>query len=90
MMPLFVRTLLPVLRDQPVLTHELGRRARLRVEEKYTLQQNINSLETLYANVLRSSSSKPHHTIDDSSELPKQLLQLRRISSPQVQGVEEH
>jgi len=85
-----LRTLLPVLRDQPVLTRELGRRARLRVEEKYTLQQNIDSLETLYANILRSSNSKPLQPIDDSSELPKQLLQSRRISSPQVQGVEEH
>jgi len=85
-----LRTLLPVLRDQPVLTNELGRRARLRVEEKYTLQQNIDSLETLYANVLRSSNSKPLQPIDDSFELPKQLLQSRRISSPQVQGVEEH
>ena len=85
-----LRTLLPVLRDQPVLTRELGRRARLRVEEKYTLQQNIDSLETLYSNVLRSSNSKPRPPIDDSSEPPKQLLQLRRISSQQVQGVEEH
>jgi len=85
-----LRTLLPVLRDQPVLTHELGRRARLRVEEKYTLQQNIDSLETLYANVLRSSNSKLPRPIDDSSALPKQLLQLKRISSQQVQGVEEH
>ena len=78
------------MRDQPVLTHELGRRARLRVEEKYTLQQNIDSLEALYTNVLKSSNAKLLQPIDDSSELPKQLLQLRRISSPQVQGVEEH
>ena len=85
-----LKTLLPVLHDQPVLTHELGRRARLRVEEKYTLQQNIDSLETLYAHLLRSSNSKRLQPIDDSSELPKQLLQLRQISSPQVQGVEEH
>jgi glycosyltransferase involved in cell wall biosynthesis len=85
-----LRTLLPVLHDQPVLTHELGRRARVRVEEKYTLQQNIDSLEHLYTNVLRSSNSKTPQLIDDSSELPKQLLQLKRISSPQVQGVEEH
>ena len=85
-----LRTLLPVLHDQPVLTHELGRRARLRVEEKYTLQQNIDSLETLYESVLRSSSSKLPRPIDDSSALPKQLLQLRRISSQRVQGVEDH
>ena len=85
-----LRTLLPVLRDQPVLINELGRRARLRVEEKYTLQQNIDSLENLYEKVHRSSNSKPLQPIDDSSELPRQLLQLRRISSQQIQGVEEH
>ena len=85
-----LRTLLPVLRDQPVLTNELGRRARLRVEEKYTLQQNIDSLENLYTNILRPSKSNSLQPIDDSSALPKQLLQLKQISSPQVQGVEEH
>jgi len=82
-----LRTLLPVLRDQPVLTNELGRRARLRVEEKYTLQQNIDSLENLYAKILNSSKSP--RPIDDSSERLRQLLQLKRISSPQAQGVEE-
>jgi len=85
-----LRTLLPVLRDQPVLTKELGRRARLRVEGKYTLQQNIDSLEKLYKDVLRLSNSKFPQPIDDSSELPRQLLQLKRISSPQVRDVEEH
>ena len=44
-----LRTLLPVLRDQPVLTAELGRRARTRVEERYTLNRNIDALEQLYA-----------------------------------------
>ena len=85
-----LRTLLPVLRDQPVLSKELGRRARLRVEEKYTLQQNINSLENLYINLLNSSNSKPLQPIDDSSLRPRQLLQLKRISNPQVPDVEEH
>ena len=84
-----LRTLLPVLRDQPVLTKELGRRARLRVEGKYTLQQNIDSLENLYMNILSSSNSKLLQPIDDSSERPRQLLQLKRISIPQVQDVEE-
>ena len=78
------------MRDQPVLSNELGRRARLRVEGKYTLQQNIDSLENLYANVLNSSNSNPHQPIVDSSELPRQLLQLKRIANPQVQDVEEH
>ena len=40
-----LRTLLPVLRDQPVLTAELGRRARGRVLERYTLTRNIDALE---------------------------------------------
>jgi len=85
-----LRTLLPVLCDQPVLTYELGRRARLRVEEKYTLEQNIDSLENLYTNILSPSNLKPLQLIDDSSELPRQLLQLKRIANPQVQDVEEH
>jgi glycosyltransferase involved in cell wall biosynthesis len=43
-----LRTLLPVLRDQPVLTAELGRRARQRALERYTLTGNIDALERLY------------------------------------------
>ncbi|MEO1003454.1 MAG: glycosyltransferase family 4 protein [Cyanobacteria bacterium J06638_7] len=43
-----LRTLLPVLRDQPVLTAELGARARQRVLERYTLERNIDALEALY------------------------------------------
>jgi len=43
-----LRTLLPVLREQPVLTAELGRRARARVIERYTLTRNIDALEKLY------------------------------------------
>jgi glycosyltransferase involved in cell wall biosynthesis len=44
-----LRTLLPVLREQPVLIQELGRRARDRVLERYTLTRNIDALEALYA-----------------------------------------
>ena len=47
-----LRTLLPVLRDQPVLTAELGRRARERALERYTLQGNIDALERLYQDLL--------------------------------------
>jgi glycosyltransferase involved in cell wall biosynthesis len=47
-----LRTLLPVLRDQPVLTHELGQRARQRVLERYTLSLNIDALEGLYSTLL--------------------------------------
>lgn len=51
-----LRTLLPVLRDQPVLTAELGRRARERVLERYTLARNIEQLEELYAELVPQGS----------------------------------
>jgi glycosyltransferase involved in cell wall biosynthesis len=47
-----LRTLLPVLREQPILSKELGRRARERVLERYTLQANIDALERLYCNLI--------------------------------------
>ncbi|MCP9881370.1 glycosyltransferase family 4 protein [Cyanobium sp. Alchichica 3B3-8F6] len=51
-----LRTLLPVLRDQPVLTEELGRRARARALERYTLEGNIHALEALYAELVPQGS----------------------------------
>jgi len=47
-----LRTLLPVLREQPILSKELGRRARERVLERYTLQANIDALEQLYCKLI--------------------------------------
>ena len=47
-----LRTLLPVLRDQPVLTAELGRRARERAIERYTIGCNIDAMEKLYRDLL--------------------------------------
>jgi glycosyltransferase involved in cell wall biosynthesis len=52
-----LRTLLPVLRDQEVLSAELGRRARERVLERYTLSRNIEAIEALYAELLRTRTS---------------------------------
>jgi glycosyltransferase involved in cell wall biosynthesis len=49
-----LRTLLPVLREQPVLTAELGRRARARVIERYTLTRNIDALESLYTELIQT------------------------------------
>ncbi len=43
-----LRTLLPLLRDQPLLTQELGLRARERVMERYQIMANIDALEQLY------------------------------------------
>jgi len=47
-----LRTLLPVLRDQPVLIEELGRRGRQRALERYTLTRNIDQLERLYGDLV--------------------------------------
>ena len=41
-----------MLRDQPVLTAELGRRARERVLERYTIGTNIDAIEKLYRDLL--------------------------------------
>ncbi len=60
-----LRTLLPLLRDQPVLTAELGRRARARVLERYTLTRNIDALEVLYGELLGSA-----HLAANYLELP--------------------
>ena len=49
-----LRTLLPVLRDQPVLTAELGRRARQRALERYTISRNIDAIEALYGSLVSS------------------------------------
>ncbi|WP_320668198.1 glycosyltransferase family 4 protein [Prochlorococcus sp. MIT 1307] len=71
-----LRTLLPVLRDQPVLTFELGRRARLRVLERYTLSQNIDALEKLYEDLLHSASFPRLKPIRDSVQQQPQQLPL--------------
>ena len=54
-----LRTLLPVLRDQPVLTAELGRRARARVQERYTLSRNLDALERLYGELMGKRTLAP-------------------------------
>ncbi|GCE65045.1 glycosyltransferase family 1 protein [cyanobiont of Ornithocercus magnificus] len=53
-----LRTLLPVLCDQPILTAELGRRARERVLDRYVLSDNIDALERLYARLMGSVATK--------------------------------
>ena len=51
-----LRTLLPVLRDHPVLTEELGRKARIRALDRYTISSNIDALEQLYADLMLTST----------------------------------
>jgi glycosyltransferase involved in cell wall biosynthesis len=45
-------TLLPLFQDHPELTTLLGKKARQRVLERYTLSRNLNQLEQLYDQVL--------------------------------------
>ena len=49
-----LRTLLPLFRDHPEITELLGKKARERVLERYTFDENINRLEKLYTNLLQS------------------------------------
>jgi glycosyltransferase involved in cell wall biosynthesis len=48
-----LQTLLPMFQDHPELTTLLGRKARQRVLDRYTLTQNITHLEDLYRQVLQ-------------------------------------
>ncbi|MCU0566928.1 MAG: glycosyltransferase family 4 protein [Oculatellaceae cyanobacterium Prado106] len=48
-----LQTLLPMFQDHPELTTLLGRKARQRVLDRYTLTQNITQLEDLYRQVLK-------------------------------------
>lgn len=43
-----LQTILPLLRDHPEFTQLLGRKARDRVVERYTLSANVTQLESLY------------------------------------------
>ena len=54
-----LRTLLPVLCDQPILTAELGRRARERVLDRYVLSDNIDALERLYDKLTGGIVARP-------------------------------
>jgi glycosyltransferase involved in cell wall biosynthesis len=56
-----LKTLLPVLRDQPEFTHSLGEKARQRVLERYTLEDNITKLEVLYQDVLTTKQYNFSH-----------------------------
>lgn len=56
-----LKTLLPILRDQPEFTQTLGQKARQRVLERYTLEDNITKLELLYQDVLKSGKNNFSH-----------------------------
>ena len=81
-----LRTILPVLIDQPVLTYELGRRARSRVLERFTLRHNIDSLEQLYSRLLLNPTVQSIKSIHDSFQPPRPLPPLRPSASLPSQG----
>ena len=56
-----LKTLLPVLRDNPDLIFPLRQKSRQRVLERYTLSENISQLETLYSQVLSKASTAINH-----------------------------
>jgi len=47
-----LQTILPICRDQPEMLELLGRKARQRVLDRYTLSDNIARLETLYSEIV--------------------------------------
>ena len=49
-----LKTLLPLFRDQPEMTDLLGNKARQRVLQRYNLRQNLDKLESLYAEVVNA------------------------------------
>ncbi len=51
-----LKTLLPLFRDHPEITTLLGRKARQRVLERYTLNRNIDALEKLYTKVVKDKN----------------------------------
>jgi glycosyltransferase involved in cell wall biosynthesis len=55
-----LKVLLPQLRDLVGCTRLLGQAARQRVEERYTLDNNITQLETLYTQVLKEKAIAPY------------------------------
>jgi glycosyltransferase involved in cell wall biosynthesis len=56
-----LKTLLPQLRDHPSWIRTMGKNARQRVEQRYTLVDNISQLEALYADV-RQNEPSPRFT----------------------------
>ena len=46
-----LKTLLPLMVNQPELVKALGAKARARVLERYSLTQNLDQLQTLYQRI---------------------------------------
>lgn len=51
-----LQTILPIFHDHPEMPHLLGRKARQRVMDRYTLSTNVSCLETLYEQVVTENT----------------------------------
>ena len=49
-----LKTIIPILIEHPTFTKTLGEKARERVLEKYTIKKNIDALEKVYLDLLRT------------------------------------
>ncbi|MBI4781328.1 MAG: glycosyltransferase family 4 protein [Oscillatoriophycideae cyanobacterium NC_groundwater_1537_Pr4_S-0.65um_50_18] len=58
-----LQTLLPLFQDHPELTTLLGKKARQRTIDRYTLSDNITSLEELYRQVLQQQRVYSSNTV---------------------------
>ena len=47
-----LKTIIPILVDHPSFSKDLGKKARDRVIERYTISKNIDSLEKVYIELL--------------------------------------
>ena len=48
-----LKTIIPILVDHPSFSKDLGRKARLRVIERYRIKKNIDSLEKVYLDSIK-------------------------------------
>ena len=72
-----LKTLLPVLKEHPSLTKELGNRARQRVLEQYTLTKNVDSLEFLYNSIIGIAEPASIKKVPDYVQQKEQQLQSK-------------
>lgn len=83
-----LKTLIPLIKEHPSLTAELGQRARQRVVDQFTLKRNIDSLEILYDKVLRKSSTS--NQAPDFFPRPKQQPRSKLSEYlPSLDGAEQ-
>ena len=48
-----LKTIIPILLDNPNLLKSLGEKGRKRILEKYSIEKNINSIEKIYSEIYK-------------------------------------